>query len=152
MKPITLTIDYFRERAPVSVNGCWVWAGSRSTTGYGCMRSGGRTLRPHRVIFELIHGPQGGLHVCHKCDNRLCCNPDHLFAGTRRDNMQDCVRKGRFKTPFGAGENCPRAKLTLEQARTAKADTRPHAVIAAQYGVTKSAIGYLKRGKTWREL
>jgi hypothetical protein len=150
MRAIHLSVDYFRDRSNFRENGCWEWRGATGGNGYGSMRSKGKTITPHRAVYKLLHGEiPAGLHVCHRCDNRLCCNPDHLFLGTRSDNMQDCLTKGRFKTPFGAGERAGRAKLTNEQAKAIRNDPRPHRVIAAEYGVDKSAIGHLKRGKTW---
>lgn len=76
--------------------GCWEWQASVFRTGYGQFRDGGRSMRAHRVAWELVNGPiPEGLHVCHRCDNRKCVRPDHLFLGTRSDNMQDMSAKGR---------------------------------------------------------
>lgn len=75
---------------------CWQWQGSKFTTGYGAFSIGGKNRAAHRVAYELTHGAiEGGLHICHSCDNRLCVNPLHLFSGTRSDNMRDMVSKGR---------------------------------------------------------
>jgi hypothetical protein len=76
--------------------GCWEWLGG-TTRGYGLIYDGvKRYVKAHRVAYEVAVGPiPDGLIVCHACDNRLCCNPDHLWIGTQRDNVWDAIRKGR---------------------------------------------------------
>lgn len=82
---------------PEPNSGCWLWIGAVLPSGYGKMGIYGRTIGAHRISFELFRGEiPNGLHICHRCDNPCCVNPDHLFAGTRQDNMQDCIAKGRF--------------------------------------------------------
>ena len=81
---------------PVTESGCWLWLGAWSWNGYGYIEYRKKKLRAHRVSWELHRGAiAGGLHVCHQCDVPACVNPDHLFLGTRGDNMLDCHRKGR---------------------------------------------------------
>lgn len=89
--------DRFNEKfIPVTESGCWIWIASSRTDGYGQIGLDKKKLAAHRVAWELYRGPiHDGLHVCHHCDVHLCVNPDHLFLGTRSDNMQDCERKGR---------------------------------------------------------
>jgi hypothetical protein len=76
--------------------GCWPWKGARHAQGYGAFRVGSKYHRSSRLAYELVKGHiQSGLDVLHKCDNPPCCNPDHLFLGTDKDNAADRRRKGR---------------------------------------------------------
>ena len=77
---------------------CWPWLGCVSGSGYGNFReSSGRYVGTHCKAFALTHGKlRNGFEVCHSCDNKVCCNPAHLFGGTRKDNMLDMLRKKRF--------------------------------------------------------
>lgn len=85
------------------VDGCWEWMGYRNRTGYGGIGvplSGRNSYfvqrYAHRVSWELYRGPiPDKICVCHRCDNPSCVNPDHLFLGSRKDNTQDMVKKGR---------------------------------------------------------
>jgi hypothetical protein len=77
-------------------NECWPWKGRVSSTGYGTIKHRGRTLKAHRVAYEMANGPiPDGLVVMHICDNPPCCNPNHLRLGTVADNNNDRDQKGR---------------------------------------------------------
>lgn len=85
---------------PEPNTGCWLWTGTTNNQGYGKMtisKKGTKTYpRAHRVSYELFNGPiKSGLIVCHKCDTPSCVNPDHLFIGSVKDNVQDSIKKGR---------------------------------------------------------
>ncbi len=75
---------------------CWVFRGPPNPKGYGSFRYGSTGWRAHRLAWHLAKGPiPEGLLVCHTCDVRICCNPDHLFLGTVHDNNRDKAEKGR---------------------------------------------------------
>lgn len=76
--------------------GCWIWKGAQAGGGYGTFFFEGKQVPAHRRSWEIQNGPvPKGLWVLHKCDVRACVNPDHLFLGTRQDNMDDMKAKGR---------------------------------------------------------
>jgi hypothetical protein len=82
---------------------CWTWTAARHPTGYGFFHRHGRLALAHRVAYERALGPiPEGMQVCHRCDNRLCVRPLHLFVGTALDNSRDMLAKGRCKPPVYA--------------------------------------------------
>jgi hypothetical protein len=103
----------------VNDNGCWEWQGQKNNTGYGRFRVIGHNLA-HRVSFSIFVGPLLGstMLVCHKCDNPPCVNPEHLFIGTQKKNMEDCSLKGRSVNQNTFRTHCKRGhELTPENTK-----------------------------------
>lgn len=105
---------------------CIIWSGSIWSKGrYGMMKLNGRSMGAHRAMWILKNGEiPNGLVVCHKCDNGLCVNINHLFLGTLSENMQDCSKKGRLNTPCQKGENNGNAKKNKAEYIAIKNDRR----------------------------
>lgn len=138
--------------------GCWKWTGAKSPHGYGVIRGDAskRTVFAHRFSYEHFNGaiPEG-LCVLHKCDNPECTNPDHLFVGTQKDNIDDMMRKGRKPQVVGLkGQSSPRAKLTWGEVAEIKrmlSGGSSCASISRVFKVTPENISAIKTGKTWKE-
>lgn len=151
-----LTVSYFLDRSVTEPNsGCWLWDGAIDARhGYGAIRYKRKTARAHRKSYEIANNCSvlPGVDVCHRCDVRCCVNPDHLFVGTRADNMRDCSRKGRIKIPGFAGEQLPQAVLKESQVIAIRLSTQSQRSLARQYGVDKGTIAQIIHRKTWRHI
>lgn len=140
---------------------CWPWLGQVTEKGYGRVRFQGGRYYAHRVIFYLefpnaisLAAPkidrdtQGFL--LHKCDNPICCNPNHLFVGSQLDNIRDRDSKNRH-ADF-SGEKNPNSKFSKEQVqkmKQEKANGKTAVSIAKERGVSYSCIKRLLRGVTY---
>lgn len=136
-------------------DGCWEWRG-RKVRGYGVMNvhRGDRAtkyvrytmLRVHRYMYSEFVGPiPNGALVCHRCDNRSCVNPDHLFVGTPADNSRDMVRKGRQ----ARGVRNSQSKLTPGDVRAIRASPLSLRAIADRYGMSPSQMHRIRAGLSW---
>jgi hypothetical protein len=132
-------------------DGCWLWRGAMRTTGYGSFFAEGHLLQAHRVAFELANGPIApGMHVCHRCDVKACVRPDHLFLGTRSDNMRDALRKGRSLS----GDAHPFARMTADQVAELRARASAGeacADLARAFGISYAHSWDLIRGRRRRD-
>jgi hypothetical protein len=169
---IGLKLDGFRPRSLESAtasfwahvdrtlpNGCWEWRGPVCrSSGYGHLpfpiRHDGRCVKvkAHRVAWMVTRGAiPGGLFVCHRCDNKVCVRPDHLFLGTPAENSRDMAAKCR--STFG--ERSTNAKLTEEHVvavRRLRSQGRTLAALAREFGVNPTTIRAVVRGDTWRRI
>jgi hypothetical protein len=130
-------------------NDCWIWTKSTNDGGYGQFNFDGDIRLVHRLSYEIAFGPiPKSLLVCHKCDNRVCVRPDHLFLGTHTDNNRDMFKKGRghvFDGTHMRGERNPNSKLTDAQRRevwAARERGETLQSIGDRYGISKQAVRY----------
>jgi len=127
---------------------CWVWKGSyaaaRENKKYGLFYVAPRKkVIASRAAYMLANGPiPDGLYVCHKCDNPPCVNPNHLFAGTPKENCVDKVIKGRVTPRRGE-------KINAEIAREIFDDKSPYAQIAKRYNISRALVHKIKDKTVW---
>jgi len=153
-KPIG-SMERFAEKCKPVKSGCIEWTMMRTANGYGLFSVGRKVTTAHRWLFEQTYGKQpASVDVCHSCDNRKCVNITHLFAGTRKQNMEDAVRKGRTShASKNRGEKHGRAVLTSAQVKEIRAlrlDGRTLGSIAIIFGVSIAQISRIVNNQSWR--
>ena len=148
-------------------DGCWIWTAARQRRGYGAFWTPEKIYPAHRWIYQVLNGPISlDLQVCHHCDNPPCVRPDHLFVGTRRDNMLDCARKGRRgmqphpansqfrnrRTIQCRGEDQGNAKLTTAQVlemRQLANEGATAAAVARKFSINAGHVRRIIARKAW---
>lgn len=138
---------------PVLGTRCWLFMGSRTKLGYGSTHFMGKPSSAQGIAWFLTYGTWIKNRACHHCDNPPCCNPEHIFDGTPKENTRDAMKKGRLKSVNG--EQNVNAKLTQTQVNAireeyAQGDTT-HRKLAKKYGMEHGRIGRIVRGEGWRE-
>ena len=146
--------DLFWKKVRIGV-GCWEWTAALRE-GYGALVqtiNRKQTHWPaHRLSWVLHRGEiPAGLMVCHKCDNRKCVNPDHLFLGTAKDNAEDMAKKKRSTW----GERNSQAKLSEKEVleiRKLRNEGWTYLDLTKKFNVTMSPIRDVCKGYTWRNV
>lgn len=127
---------------------CWLWQGYKTNQGYGAIYLNDTTyVTAHRIAWRLFRGaiPKTRI-VCHTCDIRHCVNPDHLYLGTQKTNMQDALKAGHCNHGSSHGSSV----LSAEQVKRIRA--MPHRTqreLAKKFGVSQNTIWMIRHRKTW---
>ena len=144
-------VDRYWEKVDVrSPDECWMWQARTNSAGYGQLALKPRTVRAHRLAWELANGPiPDGLCVLHRCDRPGCQNPAHLFLGTDADNHRDMEEKGRIARGAKNGS----AKLTREEVREIRKlyATGRHSqrTLARQFSISPAHLCDIVNKKRW---
>lgn len=150
---------------------CWTWRGQKDGDGYGrVLLDGGKSTGAHRAAYALVHGEiAAGLKILHKCDNPPCCNPDHLAPGSQKQNMQECIERGRkdlkrlsssVKAAIArdpgcrTGERNGNAKVTAGMVAAIRAEYTQQfgmkSALGRKYGLTNAMVGRIVSGSAWK--
>lgn len=147
-------IDRFWSKINIrGIDECWEWNACRDEYGYGRFGTNHWTSLAHRVAWEIANWEKLGKYCAlHKCDNPPCCNPGHLWKGTRPDNALDMKQKGRGNAP--SGERHRSAKLTWPDVRKIR-KLYSHGVLAhnlaLRFGIAERNIYEITNGHHWKE-
>lgn len=131
-------------------NTCWEWYGSLNK-GYGDIHIDSKRIKSHRLAYELYIGDiLDNKLILHHCDNPICCNPDHLYAGTPLDNMTDAMKRNRLKHKKGEDMYCSKLKdqdiIFIRQSNLSINE------MAEKFNVCRATIQSILNYKTWKHI
>jgi hypothetical protein len=144
-KSINLEQRFWEKVNKNTSNGCWEWTAGRYATGYGAFSYNGKSVKAHRLSAEMSGMILDNFYVCHKCDNRLCVNPEHLFLGTHLDNVRDMYNKKR-------NHKYKERTLSENDVRSIRNDSRLMKEIADDYNVSFNVVREIKRYRTYKDV
>lgn len=143
-------LDYLLSRCDRSggPDSCWPWVGVKNNGGYGVYRYHGRSSSAARIVCLLHNGldPAATPVTRHTCDNPACCNPAHIIPGTYKQNAQDAIERGRRAKQYRPHTRVK--KLTADQVRAIRLDTRPLNLIAYEHNISESVVSMVRRRKS----
>ena len=124
---------------------CWEWLAG-TAKGYGSISFNGKHYRANRIAWMLANGrmPLPHLDICHSCDNPRCCNPSHLWEGTRQQNLKDAANKGRIHSW--------KQKLTADQVRMIRGMRGRRKDIADRFGIHPATVSKIVNRSVWTTL
>ena len=129
-EPMSLEERFWSKVNKNGDGGCWIWLGATNTFGYGKFELDYKMVSAHRLSFELFNGPiPKGKNICHTCDRRNCINPDHLYAGTQKQNMLDMLRGGRHSN----GSKCRLTRPEVIEIRLSAATGIPFDILCERF-------------------
>ncbi|ATH99502.1 Uncharacterised protein [Alcaligenes faecalis] len=140
----SLRLKHLLGRCLKTATGCLEYQGCVQANGYARATIRRKADHAHRHVYRLANRmdiPQG-MDVCHSCDNRRCINPDHLFLGTRKENMQDAVSKGRQAKGFALPQTKISAYVATEITSMAKSGMA-YKDIAAAFGISPQHTSHI---------
>lgn len=159
--------DFWRWVETASDNACWFYKGAKLSNGYGNFKMGGKTYKAHRFSWELANGPIPlGKFILHRCDNKWCVNPNHLYPGDHNQNMRDMVNRGRAASGDKNGL-CSNPALAAKGIDNGNSRLNEWSVLgivagsiqgatasqlAAEREIAPSTARAILQGKTWRWL
>lgn len=126
---------------------CWSWTGARrGAKSYGVLRIDGKLVNVHRLSWAIHHGEvPAGMCVCHRCNNKVCVNPSHLYLASAQQNVRDAWRDGLCER----GEQKASAKLNREAVTEIRSSGATLASLAEKFGVSIQAVWLAKHGRRW---
>ena len=130
---------------------CWEWTGKRIVAGYGQFFFDGAHRFATHIVWRLIYGSDvpKGKHVLHRCDNPPCVNPEHLFLGDQKENMEDAVIKNRHSHKETHGMTKLSA-TDVEAIRAMGKEKKTYFEIALRFGISFQHVGQIINHKRWK--
>ena len=147
-------MEYFKEKIRIEGE-CWVYPNKPAVNGYIYLSIDNKKTLSHRLFYRLFKGgiPKNSF-VLHKCDNKRCCNPEHLFIGTQKDNMQDMISKNRQKFFLKEGMEHPFRKINIDIVKKIRKEheTKSFRELAKIYGLGKTTIEQIINKRIWKNV